>query len=323
MPAPQKLPSGGCDAISQHLRAIGRVPLLTPDEEISLGRAVQSGRRLLELAEEMKMRAGDVAPSLEAWALEAGLDVRHLRRRLRLAERAQARMVTANLRLVVSVARKYAYRQLELEDLIQEGTLGLIRAVERFDPTRGYKLSTYAYWWIREGISRALTDKGRTIRLPVHVGETLSRLRRAQHSLWQQLGRAPSVEELAQATDLKPLDIRETLFRAQQPVSLDAGLAGYDDGNLMDLQRCGAPLPDDRLSRELLSHDLEQLLQQLPDREAELLRLRYGINRPAPMTLSAAARDMGVTRDTARGIERRAVAAVKDLSERVIDYLEA
>ncbi len=323
MPAPQKLPSGGCDAMTQHLRAIGRIPLLTPDEEISLARSVQTGRRLLELAEEMKLRAGGLEPSPEAWAVEAGLTVRHLQRQLRLAERAQQRMVTANLRLVVSVARKYTFRQLELEDLIQEGTLGLIRAVERFDPSRGYKLSTYAYWWIREGITRALADKSRTIRLPVHVGDALSKLRKAQQSLWQELGRAPSVAELADATGLKPLDIRETLFRAQQPVSLDAGLAGHDDSNLLDLQACGAPLPDDRLSRQLLSHDLEELLMRLPDREAELLRLRYGINRPEPMTLSAAARSMGVTRDTARGIERRAVAAVKDLSQRVIDYLEA
>jgi len=323
MPAPQTLTRSSCDALGQHLRAIGRIPLLTHEEEITLGKAVQAVRRLEEIAEELTLRAGGMAPSLDTWAAEAGLTPEQLRRRRRLGQRARERMVAANLRLVVTIARKYASRQLELEDMIQEGNIGLMKAVERFDPTRGYKFSTYAYWWIREGITRAIADKSRTIRLPVHVGENLSKLRKAQQSLWQRLGRAPAIEELATESGLKPLDIQETLFRAQQPVSLDAGQGGDGDTSLMERIRCGSSAPDEQLTSHLLSHDLERLLEDLPNQEAELLRLRYGINQEAPMSLSAVARTMGVTRDTARGIERRAVAAVRERSNRVFDYLVA
>jgi RNA polymerase nonessential primary-like sigma factor len=323
MPAPQTLTRSSCDALSQHLRAIGRIPLLTSAEEITLGKAVQALRTLEEVAEELTLRSGGEAPSLETWAAEAGLTPQQLRRRRRMGQRARDRMVAANLRLVVTIARKYASRQLELEDLIQEGNLGLIKAVERFDPTRGYKFSTYAYWWIREGITRAIADKSRTIRLPVHVGESLGKLRKAQQSLWQCLGRTPTIEELAAESGLKPLDIQETLFRAQQPVSLDAGQSSEGDLTLMDRIRCAGIAPDDRLTSHLLSSDLQRLLKDLPRQEAELLRLRYGINQEAPMTLSAVARTMGVTRDTARGIERRAVAAVRERSHQVFDYLKA
>jgi len=323
MPAPQTLTRGSCDALTQHLRAIGRIPLLSAEEEISLGRCVQRLIHLEEIAEELTLRAGGQVPSLEGWAAEAGLTTLELKRAVRRGQKAKQRMVSANLRLVVTIARKYATRQLELEDVIQEGNLGLIKAVERFDPSRGYKFSTYAYWWIREGITRAIADKSRTVRLPVHVGEALSKLRRAQQQLWQELGRAPSLEEMADHTGLKPLDIRETLFRAQQPLSLDASLGDDDSGNLSERIACGGTGPSEAITGQLMLHDLEQLLEDLPSQQAELMRLRYGINQGSPMALSAVARSMGVTRDTARGIERRAMAAIRDRSNRVVDYLEA
>ena len=322
MPAPQKLIRSSCDALTQHLRAIGRIPLLTHEEEITLGRAVQKAQQLLEIEEELTLRAGGLAPSEETWAAETGLTPLELKRRLRQGERAKNRMVAANLRLVVTIARKYASLQLELEDLIQEGNLGLIRAVEKFDPARGYKFSTYAYWWIREGITRAIAAKSRTVRLPVHVGETLSKLRRAQHSLWHELGRAPSIQELAAHTGLKELDIRETLFRAQQPLSLDSA-ACEESTSLLERISCSGEAPAEGLTRSHMRHDIQTLLNHLPPEQAELLRLRYGIDSESPMPLSAVARNMGVTRDTARGIERRAINSVKELSEKVIDYLEA
>ena len=323
MPAPQKLHRSNCDALSHYMQAISRVPLLTHEEEITLARAVQVLCRLEEITEELTLRSGGSCPNDELVAAEAGLTPGQLQRNRRQGRRARQRMCSANLRLVVTIARKYANQQLQLEDLIQEGNLGLMKAVDRFDPSRGYKFSTYAYWCIREGITRAIASKARTIRLPVHVGEHLGKLRRAQQTLWQQFGRAPSVEELAEATGLKPLDIREILFRAQQPLSLDASSSTIEDNNLHERISCGAPRPDDRLQGHLLSHDLEQLLLELPAQEAELLRLRYGINGEEPMNLSAVARTLGVTRDTARGIERRAVTAVRERSRKVADYLEA
>jgi RNA polymerase nonessential primary-like sigma factor len=323
MPAPQKRPQGGCDALSQHMRAIGRVPLLTAEEEISLARLVQKGRQLQEVAEEMKLRAGGLDPRIEAWALEAGLEPRQLRRRLRQARQARSRMVTANLRLVVSMARRAAHRPADLEDLIQDGTIGLIRAVERFDPSRGYRFSTYAVWWIRDGIGRALMTRGRSIRLPATMVQQMHRLREAQQQLGQQLGRDPGIVELAAATGLKPLDIREVLFRAQEPLSLDGHPGGDADLRLLDTLACQASRPQDRVTAVLLRQDIEELLNELPDREAELLRLRYGLQSSQPLSLSAVARRMGITRDSARGLERRANASIRRLSTRVVDYLEA
>ena len=323
MPAPQKRHPGGCDALSQHMRAISRTPLLTPDEEISLARLVQAGRRLQEVAEEMKLRAGGQEPSLEAWAVEVGMGVRQLQRRLRRAAQARSRMVLANLRLVVSMARRYQHRPADLEDLIQEGTIGLIRAVERFDPTRGYRFSTYASWWIRDGIGSALLAKGRTIRLPSTMVEQLQRLRRSQQSLAQRLGRDPSIEELAEATGLQPLDIREVLFRAQEPLSLDGSPGHTPELRLLDSLACEASQPQDQVATALLCEDIQQLLKELPDREAEFLRLRYGIQAGEPLSLSATARQMGITRDTARGLERRANASIRRLSSGVVDHLSA
>lgn len=323
MPAPQKRPRGGCDALSQHLRAMGRIPLLTAEEEISLARLVQAGRQLLEVAEEMKLRAGGVEPSLQAWALEAGLGVRQLQRRLRQANQARSRMVLANLRLVVSMARRYQHRPIDLEDLIQEGTIGLIRAVERFDPSRGYRFSTYATWWIRDGIGSALVSKGRAIRLPATMVDQLQRLRQAQQQLGQRLGRDPSLGELAEATGLKPLDIREVLFRAQEPLSLDGHQTDGSDLQLLDTLACQATRPQELVTSTLMRQDIQRLLRQLPSQEAELLRLRYGIGEAEPLSLSATARQMGITRDTARGLERRATASIRRLSTEYLDYLEA
>lgn len=324
MTLPQKINRGGSDAISLHMQAISRIPLLSTEEEIKLGRAVQNGRRLLEAAEELKLRSHGQPPSMETWAASVNLSSNELIQELKLAERASERMVTANLRLVISLARRIVHRsRLDLEDLIQEGTIGLIRAVERFDPARGYRFSTYASWWIREAIGRALQQQNRCIRLPAHMQDRLQRLRRCQIELREILNREPNLEELAEATDLKPLDIQEALFRAREPLSLDSSHGTDDNLCLVDTLRCHAQLPSDQLTATHLQNDMSSLLEELTDKEAELLRLRYGINQPAPMNLSAVARHMGLSRDQARGLERRANQAIRRLSDRVIDYIEA
>ena len=323
MPAPQKRPPGGCDALTQHLRTMGRIPLLTAEDEITLARLVQAGRQAQDVAEEMKLRAGGVEPSLQAWALEAGLSVGQLRRRLRLANQARSRMVLANLRLVVSIAKRYQHRPIDLEDLIQEGTIGLIRAVGRFDPSRGYRFSTYAAWWIRDGIGSALVAKGRTIRLPATMVDQLQKLRQVQQTLGHQLGRDPNLAELAAATGLKPLDIREALFRAQEPLSLDGHHPHDQELRLLDSLACQLSRPHEQVTSTLMRQDIQRLLAQLPPQEAELLRLRYGIGETEPLSLSAAARQMGITRDMARGLERRATASIRRLSGEYLDYLEA
>jgi RNA polymerase nonessential primary-like sigma factor len=305
------------------MRAIGRTPLLTPEDEINLARLVQKGQRIQEACDELKLRSGGRLPTTEAWAAEAGMSASGLRRCLRQAEKARAQMVLANLRLVVSMARRYSPRPADLEDLIQEGTIGLIKAVERFDPARGYRFSTYATWWIRDGLSSALALKGRTIRLPSTMVDQLHRLRQAQQRLGQELGRDPSLGELAEATGLKPLDIREVLFRAREPLSLDGSPLHGSDLRLVDTLACQARPPHDLVTDASMRHDIRQLLNQLPDQQATLLRLRYGIKGEPPLSLSAAARAMGLTRDQARGLERRAHASLLALSTPFAAYLEA
>ncbi len=317
----QSMDKSSADALNRHLRAIGRIPLLNAAEEISLARRVQRGRALEAIAEELEMRAGGKAPSLEAWALEAGLSPQELRRQLNASARAKQRMVTANLRLVVSVAKRYANRFLELEDVIQEGNMGLIKAVDRYDPTRGYKFSTYAFWWIRESITRGLAKRGRAIRLPAHMIEMLNRLRKSQQMLYQDLGRQPSLEELAEATGFKLLDVREALFRAQPPVSLDASSGENGDQQLIDQLASDLESPDERTHQEQLRIDVHRTLEQLPEDQQKLLKLRYGIDSQEPMTLSAIARTMGITRDSARGVERRATRLILEQAAHTRLYL--
>ncbi|MFN7871870.1 MAG: sigma-70 family RNA polymerase sigma factor, partial [Cyanobacteriota bacterium] len=244
------------DLLRSYLRDIGRVPLLSHEQEITLGRQVQELMGLEELREELALRAGGEPPSPEMLAAEAGLSPALLRRRLQAGRRAKERMVAANLRLVVSVAKKYTKRNMELLDLIQEGTIGLVRGVEKFDPTRGYKFSTYAYWWIRQGITRAIAEKSRSIRLPIHITETLNKLKKAQRELSQELGRTPTVCELAVAVELPEEEVKDLLSRARQPVSLETKVGDGEDTELLDLLAGDGVLPDEVVAVECLKGDL-------------------------------------------------------------------
>lgn len=315
--------AGGTDLVRSYLRDIGRVPLLTHEQEITLGRQVQELVALEELEQELASREGVEKPSPAVLAKEAGLTQVQLKKRLRSGQRAKERMVAANLRLVVSVAKKYTKRNMELLDLIQEGTIGLVRGVEKFDPTRGYKFSTYAYWWIRQGITRAIAEKSRTIRLPIHITETLNKLKKGQRELSQELGRTPTVTELAEFVDLPEEEVKDLLCRARQPVSLETKVGDGDDTELLDLLAADGTQPSELVDGECLRMDMRGLLDQLPDLQGRVLKMRYGIDVEEPMSLSSIARALEMSRDRARSLERKAHEELRRRSEEMHAYLAA
>jgi RNA polymerase nonessential primary-like sigma factor len=315
--------AGGTDLVRSYLRDIGRVPLLTHEQEITLGRQVQELMALEEQREELRLRAGGDVPTDAELAEAAQLTPQQLKKRLRSGQRAKERMVAANLRLVVSVAKKYTKRNMELLDLIQEGTIGLVRGVEKFDPTRGYKFSTYAYWWIRQGITRAIAEKSRTIRLPIHITETLNKLKKGQRELSQELGRTPTVIELAEFVELPEEEVKDLLCRARQPVSLETKVGDGDDTELLDLLAADGTQPEELVDGECLRSDMRDLLDQLPELQGRVLKMRYGIGIDEPMSLSSIARELEMSRDRARSLERRAHEEMRRLSKPMGAYLAA
>ena len=308
------------DLVRSYLRDIGRVPLLTHEQEITLGRQVQELMDLESLEQEIESRDGE-RPSHDALAKASGLSALQLKRKLQHGRRAKERMVAANLRLVVSVAKKYTKRNMELLDLIQEGTIGLVRGVEKFDPTRGYKFSTYAYWWIRQGITRAIAEKSRTIRLPIHITEMLNKLKKGQRELSQDLGRTPTVTELAQFVELPEDDVKDLMCRARQPVSLEMKVGDGDDTELLELLAGDGDLPSDQVEEDCLKGDLRDLLHQLPHLQEQVLRMRYGMDGEDPMSLTGIGRILGMSRDRVRNLERDGLAGLRRISDQVEAYV--
>ena len=313
--------AGGTDLVRSYLRDIGRVPLLTHEQEITLGRQVQELVALEVLEKDLASRDGVEKPSPAVLAKEAGLTQVQLKKRLRSGQRAKERMVAANLRLVVSVAKKYTKRNMELLDLIQEGTIGLVRGVEKFDPTRGYKFSTYAYWWIRQGITRAIAEKSRTIRLPIHITEMLNKLKKGQRELSQELGRTPTVTELAEFVELPEDDVKDLMCRARQPVSLEMKVGDGDDTELLELLSGDGDLPSDQVEEDCLKGDLRSLLGQLPHLQEQVLRMRYGMDGEDPMSLTGIGRILGMSRDRVRNLERDGLAGLRRVSDQVEAYV--
>ena len=293
------------DPVRMYLREIGRVPLLTAEEEVRLAQLMERGK-----AERRRAEIYKTTPN---------------RRIIEEGEEAQRRLTEANLRLVVSVAKKYIGRGMSLLDLIQEGNIGLIRAVEKFDYTKGYKFSTYATWWIRQAITRAIADQARTIRIPVHMVETINRLIRISRRLLQDLGREPTSEEIAAQMDISAEKVREIIKVSQEPVSLETPIGEEEDSHLGDfIEDHTALAPAEAASHQLLKEQVEDVLDSLTERERKVLQLRFGLDDGRSRTLEEVGKEFHVTRERIRQIEAKALRKLRhpSRSRKLKDYLD-
>ncbi|MEB3276974.1 MAG: RNA polymerase sigma factor RpoD [Cyanobacteriota bacterium] len=294
------------DSIRVYLQEIGRIRLLRPDEEIELARKIADLLQLEELAVQFESDHGH-HPDTKEWAALVEMPLIKFRRRLMLGRRAKEKMVQSNLRLVVSIAKKYMNRGLSFQDLIQEGSLGLIRAAEKFDHEKGYKFSTYATWWIRQAITRAIADQSRTIRLPVHLYETISRIKKTTKTLSQEFGRKPTEEEIAESMEMTIEKLRFIAKSAQLPISLETPIGKEEDSRLGDFIEADIENPEQDVAKNLLREDLEGVLATLSPRERDVLRLRYGLDDGRMKTLEEIGQIFDVTRERIRQIEAKAL----------------
>ena len=294
------------DSVGLYLKEVGRVPLLTAEQEVSLSKRIERGRKAREA-----MAGGDSNRASLRLFIEDGWAARE-------------HLITANSRLVISVAKKYMGRGVPFLDLIQEGNIGLIRAAKKFDYRRGHKFSTYATWWIRQAVTRAIADQGRTIRVPVHMGDQINRLLRTSHQLTQMLGRDPTTEELAESLGVTPKKVENMIQVARRPISLETPTDEEEDSILSDfIQDNDSPAPTDIVTHSLLREQLRDVLHSLPPREVRILQLRYGLHDGQSYTLEEVGRKMGVTRERVRQIEAQALSRLRHPSHRRVlaDYL--
>ena len=297
------------DTVRMYLREIGRVDLLTPDDERRLAQAIDEGNQA-------------------AAELDRPMDATERRRHMRIVQtgqRAKSELIQANLRLVVSIAKRYSGRGMLFLDLIQEGNLGLMRAVDKFDHTKGFKFSTYATWWIRQAITRSIADQARTIRIPVHMVESMNRVLRMQRQMHQELEREPTLDELAERCNLPPDRIREILRISLDPLSLDSPVGEEDDSSLTDfIEDLTVDAPADIATKRMLAQAVEEALGELTDREQEIVRMRFGLDDGQARTLEDVGKEFGVTRERIRQIEAKTLAKLRHpmRSQRLKEFLE-
>ena len=331
---------------AQKVQRYLRLVELRSEAAITGDQVIQPYVHLIEVQERLTASLGH-RPSLERWADTAGIDVSQLKPMLAQGKRhwaeivdltvaelervqsegnhAKEHMIKANLRLVVSVAKKYQNRGLELLDLVQEGTLGLERAVDKFDPTKGYRFSTYAYWWIRQGITRAIATQSRTIRLPVHITEKLNKIKKAQRKIAQEKGRTPTIDDIASELEMTPSQVREVLLRVPRSVSLETKVGKEKDTELGDLLETDTISPEEVLMREALQRDLHHLLTELTDRERDVILMRFGLGDGRSYSLAEIGRALDLSRERVRQIESKALQKLRQPKRRnlVKDYMES
>jgi RNA polymerase primary sigma factor len=299
------------DPVRMYLKEIGKVPLLTAEQEVILAKAIDEGEAATSEIDKATDNGRKLTPAR----------LRELQRTERHGQLAKKKLIEANLRLVVSIAKRYVGRGMLFLDLIQEGNLGLIRAVEKFDYNKGFKFSTYATWWIRQAITRAIADQARTIRIPVHMVETINKLIRIQRQLLQDLGREPTPEEIGREMEFSPEKVREILKVSQEPVSLETPIGEEEDSHLGDSD---AVVPVDAASFILLQEQLDSVLHTLSEREKKVIQLRFGLTDGHPRTLEEVGREFGVTRERIRQIESKTLSKLRhpSRSQKLRDYLE-
>ena len=310
------------DPVRMYLKEIGKVPLLSADEEIELAQNMEDGAVAIEKINVLKGRLDGASEEEKAEIKE---EIKTLQRDVDKGEDAKKRLAKANLRLVVSIAKRYVGRGMLFLDLIQEGNLGLIKAVEKFDYKKGYKFSTYATWWIRQAITRAIADQARTIRIPVHMVETINKLIRVSRQLLQELGREPSPEEIAKEMSMPVERVREILKISQEPVSLETPIGEEEDSHLGDfIKDDNVPVPADAAAFTLLKEQLEEVLGTLTEREQKVLTLRFGLEDGRARTLEEVGKEFNVTRERIRQIEAKALRKLRhpSRSRKLKDYLE-
>ena len=311
------------DPVRMYLKEIGKVPLLTAEEEIHLAKQMEAGADAAKKLEDLEGQLADMEDPEEKAQIEQKLKSLHMT--VYVGEEAKKRLAEANLRLVVSIAKRYVGRGMLFLDLIQEGNLGLIKAVEKFDFRKGFKFSTYATWWIRQAITRAIADQARTIRIPVHMVETINKLIRVSRQQLQELGREPTPEEIAEEMNMSVERVREILKISQEPVSLETPIGEEEDSHLGDfIQDDNVPVPADAAAFTLLKEQLVEVLGTLTDREQKVLRLRFGLDDGRARTLEEVGKEFNVTRERIRQIEAKALRKLRhpSRSRKLKDYLD-